>query len=308
MRLPVALPSETLFSRLIRGLTVSGVSRSSYYCWLLGSSRVSLHPYLTSNLIKIASKAAESVNSLYFSQTLFPLFGHYLPSHNQKIYDSALYSSHGFRSCQLANFREHECLTLKYCPLCARNDIKQYGVAYWHIEHQVPGIECCSSHPVWLIHEPLREASQVHEGLLPCECGKILDCNDKAFDFARYTLGRLQLIQSGKQPKKDYLPILASKGYVTKGGSIRRTLLATELARLVEELDFPYTELMPESERDYKYFSNLLKPNANQHPFKHLLLDYCLSDLNVAHILAVKPELNKNLKPDHCSGTINLAT
>lgn len=298
LRLPSVLPSETLFSRLIRGLTISGSSRPHYYFWLLGSSRASFHPYLTSNLIKIASKAEESANSLYLSQTLFPLFAHYLPSHSNEIYYSALSTPYGFRSCQLANFREHECLTLKYCPLCAMSDIKHFGVAYWHIEHQIPGIECCCSHPVWLLHKPLHKASQVHEGLLPCESSNTFNCNDKAFSFAKYTSKILQSIQAGKQLKNDYLPILADKGYVTKGGCIRRRLLATELARLVEELGFPYTELMPESERDYKYFSNLLKPNVNQHPFKHLLLAYCLSDLNVAQFLAVKPVLNRSLKPD----------
>ncbi|MBS4189806.1 TniQ family protein [Bacillus sp. FJAT-49705] len=35
---------------------------------------------------------------------------------------------------------------LKYCISCARNDRYQYGLAYWHRVHQLPGVTVCYKH------------------------------------------------------------------------------------------------------------------------------------------------------------------
>jgi len=39
---------------------------------------------------------------------------------------------------------------LRYCPLCAAEDIAEYGVTYWHRRHQLPGSYYCSKHQVRL--------------------------------------------------------------------------------------------------------------------------------------------------------------
>ncbi|XWK89101.1 MAG: TnsD family Tn7-like transposition protein [Phormidium sp.] len=40
--------------------------------------------------------------------------------------------------------------SLKFCPLCAREDIEQFGEYYWHRLHQVPGVEVCPIHAIFL--------------------------------------------------------------------------------------------------------------------------------------------------------------
>ena len=35
---------------------------------------------------------------------------------------------------------------LKCCPLCMKEDLKQYGEAYWHTSHQIPYVSVCQKH------------------------------------------------------------------------------------------------------------------------------------------------------------------
>ena len=39
---------------------------------------------------------------------------------------------------------------LRYCPLCAQEDRRQYGEAYWHRVHQIPGVIVCAKHELFL--------------------------------------------------------------------------------------------------------------------------------------------------------------
>jgi hypothetical protein len=39
---------------------------------------------------------------------------------------------------------------LRFCPLCAKDDVDQYGEKYWHRIHQISGIEICPIHAVFL--------------------------------------------------------------------------------------------------------------------------------------------------------------
>ena len=39
---------------------------------------------------------------------------------------------------------------LSYCPLCAQEDRKEYGEAYWHRIHQIPGVIVCAKHQLFL--------------------------------------------------------------------------------------------------------------------------------------------------------------
>jgi len=41
---------------------------------------------------------------------------------------------------------------LRYCPLCAAEDIAEYGETYWHRKHQVPGSYFCTKHRTRLVN------------------------------------------------------------------------------------------------------------------------------------------------------------
>ena len=41
--------------------------------------------------------------------------------------------------------------SLKYCPLCVKDDQKKFGEAYWHRQHMIPEIDICIKHRCRLI-------------------------------------------------------------------------------------------------------------------------------------------------------------
>ncbi len=38
----------------------------------------------------------------------------------------------------------------RYCPICLKEDVEKYGEPSWHRSHQIPGINACAEHAVWL--------------------------------------------------------------------------------------------------------------------------------------------------------------
>jgi len=288
VRLPNLLPDETLFSRLVRGLTVLGLPRSSYLRSVLLNSRASVHPYLTCNLSLIAESTEESADLLYQEQTLFPLFAFYLRKYAKLIHDSALSSHNAFRHCQLVNFGEYETLTLKYCSLCAEEDIHNFGSTYWHKCHQIPGLQSCSHHRVYLNCFSLPSRPHVYEGLLPPSNSPSNVCTDSAFSFAQYSADMLKLISQEHQMYNGYNGVLSDKGFMTRQNNIRRQALAARIFQVAKQLGYAVSNLLPSSPNDFKYFSPLLVREPSQHPFKHLLLSYSLATLNTSNVACVR--------------------
>jgi hypothetical protein len=69
---------------------------------------------------------------------------------------------------KIAKFYQHSELkqtSLKFCPDCVRQDINNFGEAYWHRMHQVPGIFICLPHNCFLIESriPLITNNLQHE-------------------------------------------------------------------------------------------------------------------------------------------------
>jgi hypothetical protein len=48
---------------------------------------------------------------------------------------------------------------LRYCPLCVKEERANLGECYWHRLHQVPGVEICSKHMVFLENSTIRARS-----------------------------------------------------------------------------------------------------------------------------------------------------
>ena len=36
----------------------------------------------------------------------------------------------------------------RFCPLCLKEDLQEYGEAYWHRLHQTPGVLACPVHAI----------------------------------------------------------------------------------------------------------------------------------------------------------------
>lgn len=91
------------------------------------------------------------------------------------------------------------------CPDCVTSDIKQFGTAYWHTEHQIPGIAFCSTHrtPLWSGCEACGTVYSTLNDLQlpspPCKCVKASHATAAATVFQSWLLSNVpKLLHSGK--------------------------------------------------------------------------------------------------------------
>jgi hypothetical protein len=289
MQLPEVLPDESLFSRICRYLTQSNALRDESLKHLLGDERAAIHPYLTSGLVTISKFTTETPSELLLTQTLRPLFAFFLPKYSSIIQDQKVNSSELIRACQISTFREREQLNIKHCPLCAAKDIYTHGVAYWHCAQQLSGVESCSKHAIWLIHNELPSRIHLSPDFLPCARLSSQPSNSLAREFAQYVEHYISLVRSGKlvQSSSDrYGAELKRKGFQTASGRTRRLQFYRGLYEFAAQILPANNPLLPKSPEDFSYFSALLASSFNQHPFKHLLLNFYLSH----HTTAVEGE------------------
>ncbi|NNN70548.1 TnsD family Tn7-like transposition protein [Vibrio sp. 3-2(1)] len=280
MHLPNALPDETLFSRIVRYLSLSGTLKEQCLKDLVGNQRAVIHPYLTADLTTISAFTSESAVELCRKQTLRPWFAYYLPRHQETICDCSIGSNKLLRACQISTFREREPLTVKYCTLCASEDLKNLGVAYWHLQHQIPGIDVCYIHGIWLSHFNLIDREHLRVGFLPTPSGNRGHCEPLAIQFAQFAERKLRFIQEpprGHYYFDLYKDQLIDRGFATNTERIKRIELMRSLYFLSDKIMMPNNPLRITSDQDVRYISSLLNGMFQVHPFKHLLLEFFLT-------------------------------
>ncbi|WP_417438883.1 TnsD family Tn7-like transposition protein [Idiomarina sp.] len=282
MQLPSPLPDETLFSRYVRHMTILGMTECDYLKALLNKPRASIHPYLTVGITKAASICKDSIFKIYQEQTLGSFFSYFLPQHAQSI-SNALLRNNGtaaIRASQLVTFKESELLSLKYCPVCANNDIRQFGVTYWHRVHQIPGIEACSEHKVWLMHQGLPARPHIKPLLLPKCSEKFEECQEMSFKLAKFTKNYIHHISLSNEffSLPNLLERLKDLGYMCGETRFKRQQLTSDFFHFAMGLKRTSTGLLPVSEQDYRYLSYLLSGSVCQHPFKYLLILFWLNN------------------------------
>lgn len=277
MQLPCALPDESLFSRICRHLTLSGLNINRYLDHLLGFERIAVHPYLTSGVEKISTHCNESAEQLLKYQTLAPLFAYYLPLYKSVILNPSSNALQLTRACQLSTFREKERLKIKYCVKCVEYDVKHYGVAYWHCIHQIPGVDACCKHKVWYEHINMVTRNHVAVDFLPPVGGIAFPCTSLAAEFSAYAGNKIYALREDTlSGALDYSIALKDKGFLTKTGRVYRKLLLEQLYNVSEQVLHSSRSLGPETTESYRYWSPILAGKLNQHPIKHLILEFFL--------------------------------
>jgi hypothetical protein len=283
MQLPTTLPDETLFSRYVRHMTILGMKEKDYLKLLFNKPRPSIHPYLTIGIAKASQISVESESEIYTEQTLGRLFSYFLPHRATDLY-RALLADDGnvvIRASLLVSFKESEVLSLKYCPVCAKEDMRCYGVSYWHLIHQVPGVEACPSHKAWLIHQELPERPHIKLHLLPTTSGEAQTCSELSYEFAKFTNAFLKgiTVTNDSFDQNDLLTKIREHGYTLGERRFKRIALTSDLFNFIKGLKHSDPNLLPYSETDYRYLSYLLSGQVSQHPFKYLLVDFWLNNI-----------------------------
>lgn len=275
-QLPKALPDELLLSRLIRFVTISGISSTDFLHDCFGSTKTSLHPFLTSGLSSIAKLCKEDANSLLKEQTLAPLFCFYLPVHAQYLQRMMLTNNgaKAFRASQLVSFGRCKSIGLKSCPLCIQNDILDCGVSYWHRSHQIPGVNACSRHGTTLHFVELTQRQRLIRHLLPKQEVEIQyspHIDILVAEFSAQLLDLLSISESTLKVTDIYSYYLKEKGYLTHGGRVRRKQLMHDFSNYFSNHSNTNSALIPKGHNDFRYLSQLFEVEGSHHPYKHLL-------------------------------------
>lgn len=101
------------------------------------------------------------MDDLITKHTMYPQYARFIPLQQKK---NALYHI-GYDFCDAHHLfailpRTQADGKLKYCPLCVREDRKNYGEAYWHRKHQIRNMSICTKHKCLLVDSDVMAKSE----------------------------------------------------------------------------------------------------------------------------------------------------
>jgi hypothetical protein len=179
---------------------------------------------------------------------------------------------------------------LKACEACMDDDIDTEGWAYWHLEHQYPGVWICLKHGR-LLRESVFKSSGVERFQwhlpsadclrpLPAEVLATVNGAETALmDFSRLVVNlvnraTLDPIDPSRLHEM-YRVELNRRSWVTSGGSLRMPALAESYLQHVKPLRvLPELSALPESvaAAAIQVGRILRAPRSGTHPLRHLLV------------------------------------
>lgn len=132
------------------------------------------------------------ISDVILCHTMYPQYARFIPREQKK---KALYHI-GFDFCDVHHLfsilpRGERDLYLKYCPICADEDRRQYGEAYWHRVHQIRNMQICTKHNCRLVNSSVVAKSEQTFTLCPAESnivGKkpVIETDPLKVAFAQY--------------------------------------------------------------------------------------------------------------------------
>jgi hypothetical protein len=283
-------PNETLYSYLVRSRLLSGYPSSRDFLQeFIGSAHCQLSAVLPSFIPQLAQETQVSAQVLIEQHTLFSYLKAFLnPQVAEQTYSYLLQGNAKELHSQLSlTANRLKCAKqLKYCPVCAINDINTYGVAYWHINHQLPWMVICIEHQQWLVSKTCNRRAL----LLP---EQTLELQLVGFEIPERVNLFAQLSQDLLEQGNDslnlsrlvecYLARLVSHELSTNTGSIRQAQWFENIKQYWEgSLSTELSSQLIEQRSSTSFPTCLIyQPHAQHHPVKHLLIiGYLFGSLN----------------------------
>ncbi|MCD9186290.1 MAG: TnsD family transposase [Pyrinomonadaceae bacterium] len=225
--------------------------------------------------------------------TLFPFYVPFLPAGRaEKIREYLRSSVDGGAVYPLLGMLTSKITlnALRYCPLCAEEDRQQYGEAYWHRVHQIPGVFACAKHKLFLndgyAHPRSVEDRNKHfvcaEEVINLSLIQPLDLTnaDHKVHFqiaedvewlSKNNLNDLTLSDFNAR----YRYVLFNSRLLTFGGSLSLTKIKQKFTELFSAELLNETACLVKGKSTWidRLFNN---PDGTQHPVRHLLfLQFC---------------------------------
>lgn len=305
-------PDETLYSIFARyGDRVGYPSQVKLIHELTGSVNpvnLTLLPSRLGHLERaLPSRHGLSIDALIDQHTLLPFFGSFWSSkrvlttreamrYANKIKTEASAGLHGSH-IQLPQW-------LRYCPKCSEEDRQRIGFRYWHRLHQVPALDICARHGVWLEHTaiPARMLGKWQRLVTAEEGIRLRTRRHKVFrnksdhqiilKLARDCEWLLRRPCAGintLELRQQYLSLLHERRLATWNGRLRRNRIVAELDKYYsrELLTHFGCDLGPTDRNNWAIRIFHKSRIAKAHPLQHLLVIHWLG-FSVSEFICMK--------------------
>lgn len=183
---------------------------------------------------------------------------------------------------------------LRFCPLCQTEDRELFKQAYWHRLHQLPGVEVCPSHAVFLEDSEVRARHLSNpfvflsaEEHTEARAARLLDVADpkhavllKLAADASWLLDQRRILTNSLEGLRNrYLALLIERGLASYSGGIRSGKLLDAFRKryppsLLKALRCEFGGA--DQEKDNWLLRLVRKPSHSHHPLRHLLLMHFL--------------------------------
>ena len=290
--IPQRLPDEILYSWLARLVAYNSMFVPSRYIYLLFGSRdvipcIDIPSSLTTMQSRLGSHSPWiTIDDIIEQATLYPYHRAFItPQRDTEIRRLIGYGSGmGLKTLlgRVAN-RFGANPVLRYCRECALNDLRQFGIAYWHRCHQLPGVLACAVHgsalQVW--HD---QPSHANRHRLICPSIGIQDIHNQPMrDPMQIWLSKISATcltsrlpaQDGETRRQLYFDAISESGFSKHNGHIDFISLADAVRNYYSDFDgFEHQfRLLSSPQTSLAWLRSVVgKPDSAQHPICHLIL------------------------------------
>ena len=170
---PKPYPDELLYSVLARYYVRSGYSNYVFAAEDLFRNRYvrpsfeyinPLNDEVTGYLRK-----NDTIQDVLLRYTMFPYHCRFLPMERKnKAMQALINMDSNFRNLILFPKRSVT-PSMRYCPMCAADDRKNYGETYWHRLHQIYELTVCPVHKCFLMNTDYKLSGKLPPDLIPAE-------------------------------------------------------------------------------------------------------------------------------------------
>jgi hypothetical protein len=154
--MPTPYPDEIYYSVLSRYHVYSGNKKTFNTIIDLFGRQVMINVWWQGNLSTITGRFPVlyplDKETIIYHHTLLPLFSLFMDKSRAEEMIQSTINTNGERILlrSLVGVQGQMDKSLYYCPRCAAHDKDQYGEAYWHRIHQIPGVFICPHHGEFL--------------------------------------------------------------------------------------------------------------------------------------------------------------
>jgi len=292
---PTPYPDELLYSVFARyGNRAQYPSRVAINYDLFGAAYASLSIALPGHLDYLVNNlpAGHSITSqrLIDQHTLFPYYAPFLPAERADLIVRHMRGSTPSAAYRFAGITTGSIIPpkhLRYCPSCVLEDKQQFGESYWHRTHQVPGVEVCSEHSLFLQNSVV-ERIMAYAQPLPAEQVVIKDSPARKVNFqladhrvltdivkdAGWLLKQRNLTVGFECLRAAYISVLAEKGFAVSGRVRLQKLSEAFFSYYSQDLlNLLQCNKNKLNQRDWLFsLFNGLKNNKAISPLRHLLV------------------------------------